>query len=436
MITAFQAIISYLKSLFFHQWKRKAFAFFLSIFVWFMVNQSLTTTRTILNIPIRVTNLPENYTIEGLASNGKLNKKMNLTLVGNKEIIDPLESSDLEIVVDAEGQTREWPVVISKKNLITNNPDLDLMQGISKVHHAPISLVPSKLVTEKINVHVASPTGEAPRGYQFLDIWPYKFELNITGPEEVIKRVKYRELKLAFNLSDVTKKELDKMSQDQEEGKCKVVSFPIPDSWKIVNIPSLSDVPITISDPQAKLLRMDFIRYEFLPIETKIPIQFFFHSSLIGLYTPFDIKILCQDPICHNEGLYYLNVPLYASGVDKTFIELVKDHIQIVVDVNADMRKSLNWSAQVICSQKLEDSYVETLQSGLDDEDLKDLNFNQRQEYLRNRFRSYMQRIRLFHTNGSKLYLQFKMEESKIIASMKPAPNLKANAVSMWDDDE
>lgn len=436
MITAFQAIITYLKTLFFHQWKRKTFAFFLSIFVWFMVNQSLTTTRTILNIPIRVINLAPNYTIEGLSSNGKLNKKINLTLVGNKEVIDPLESSDLEIVVDAENQTTEWPIILSKKNLVANNPELDLMQGISKVHHAPFSLIPAKLITEKINIHVDSPTGEAPRGYQFLDIWPYKFELTIKGPEEVINRIKHRDFKLAFNLSDVSKKELDKLNKEDEEGACKVVSFPIPDSWKIVNIPSLSDTPITISDPQAKLLRMDFIRYEFLPIETKIPIQFFFHSSLIGFYSPFDIKILCQNPICHHEGLYYLDVPLYASGVDKTFIELVKDHIQIVVDVDAGMRQSLNWSAQIICSQKLEDSYVEILQSGLDDEDLKQLNFNQRQEYLRNRFRSYMQRIRLFHTNGSKLHLQFKMEDSKILASMKPSINLNGNAVSVWDEDE
>jgi len=436
MITAIQAILSYLKSLFFHQWKRKTFAFLLSIFVWFMVNHSLTTTRSILNVPIRVINLPANYTIDGMNSNGKLNKKLNINLVGNKETLDPLEATDIEIVIDAEGHTREWPVNLTKKNLVANNPEIDLSQSISKIHHAPLSITPSKLVTEKVKVHVASPTGEAPRGYQFLDIWPYKFELNITGPEEVINKVKYRELKLAFNLSDVTKKELDTICKGVEEDKCKVVSYPIPDSWKILNIPALSDTPITITDPQAKLLRMDFIRYEFLPIETKIPIHFFFHPSLMGLYSPFDIKIQCQEPLCHHEGLYFLNVPLYASGVDKTFIELVKDHIQIVVDVNAEMRKSLNWSAQVICSQKLEDTYVETLQSGLDDEDLKDLNFNQRQEYLRNRFRSYMQRIRLFHTNGSKLALQFKMDDSKILASMKPASTLGNNSLNRWDDDE
>ena len=190
-----------------------------------------------------------------------------------------------------------------------------------------------------------------------------------------------------------------------------------------------------INDPQAKLLRFDFIRYEYLPIETKIPVHFYFHPSLLGLYSPEDIKIHAEEPICFHKGLYYLDLPLYASGVDKTFLEVIKNHIQIAIDVNAELRKPLNWSVQIISAQKLEDEYVEHLLAELDHEDLRFMQFNQRQEYLRNRFRSYMQRLRLMNVNGSKLSMNFKMDDLKILAKIKN--NILPNEqIIAWEEDE
>jgi hypothetical protein len=423
MMVLVQTIASYLKSLFFYQWKRKFFAGLLSIFFWFIVNHSLTTTRTLIGVPLRVLNLPPSLTIEGIQSQGRLSKKINLTLKGNKELIDPLQASDFEIVLDALNHSGEWPISISKKNLVSINPEIDFSSGISKVLYQPFSLQLSKLITEKMTIYVTAPTGEAPRGYQFLDVWPYKLVLTVTGPEEVLKKARHRDHKLTLNLSDVTKKQLDLLSQGHEEGKCDVVSFPIPESWKTLMVASISDAPLIINDPQAKLLRFDFIRYEYLPIETKIPIQFFYHPSLLGLYSPQDITIEANEPICFQKGLYYLDFPLYASGVDRTFLETVKDHIQIVVDVNTELRKPLNWSVQIISAQKLEDDYVEHLLIGLDDEDLRLMQFNQRQEYLRNRFRSYMQRLRLININGSKLSMSFRMDDLKLHTTVhKPYP--------------
>jgi hypothetical protein len=435
MIALIETILAHFKSLFFNQWKRKLFAGLLSIFFWFIVNHSLTTTRTLINVPIRVVHLPPNMTIEGIQANGSLSKKINLTFIGNKELIDHLQSSDIEIVLDAENQSGDWQVGLTKKNLFSLNPDLDLSSGISKVLHQPFTLKLAKLVTEKMPVTITSPIGEAPRGYQFLDVWPYKLELTVTGPEDVLSKARHRELKLTFNLSEVTKKQLDMLGQGHDESKCDVVSFPIPESWKNINIPSISETPIMINDPQAKLLRFDFIRYEFLPIETKIPVHFYFHPSLLGLYSPEDIKINAEEPICFHKGLYYLDLPLYASGVDKTFLEVIKNHIQIAVDVNAELRKPLNWSVQIISAQKLEDEYVEHLLAELDHEDLRFMQFNQRQEYLRNRFRSYMQRLRLMNVNGSKLSMNFKMDNLKILAKVKN--NIMPNEqIVAWEEDE
>lgn len=418
MIAVLQTILNYVKSIFVYQWKRKAFAILLSTFFWFIVNHSLTTTRTFLNVPIKVVNLPPSMTIEGIQPGGRLSKKTTLTVTGNKELIEPLQSSDFEVVLDASLKTQDEPLLITKKNLVALNPDIDISSGILKVKSPPFNLQLTKLVTEKMTVHITSPTGEAPRGYQFLDVWPYKLELTVTGPEDVLKKARHRDLKLTFNLSDVSKKQLDMLTQGHEEGKCDVVSFPIPEAWKTLVVPSISDTPLMINDPQSKLLRFDFIRYEYLPIESKIPIHFFYHPSLLGLYAPEEIEIAVNDPICYHKGLYYLNLPLYASGVDKTFIETVKDNIQIVVDVNSEFRKPLNWSVQIITCQKLEDEYVEKVLSELDDEDLRLMQFNQRQEYLRNRFRSYMQRLRLININGSKLSMSFRMDEFRITSQV------------------
>jgi hypothetical protein len=431
MIAVAQTILSYFRSIFFYQWKRKLFAGLLSIFFWIVVNHSLSTTRTLISVPIRVTNLPPSVTIEGLQSNGRLSKKINLTILGNKELIEP---SDIEVVLDAENRFEEWPIAITKKNLVSINPEVDLSSGISKVIYQPFSLQLSKLVTEKITVSITSPTGEAPRGYQFLDVWPYRLELTVTGPEDVLKKARHRDLKLTFNLSEISKKQLDILSQGHEEGKCDVVSFPIPESWKTISIPSISETPLMINDPQAKLLRFDFIRYEYLPIDTKIPFNFFFHPSLLSLYSPQEIQILNTDPICDFKGLYYLDLPLYASGVDKTFLEIVKDHIQIVVDVNAEIRKPLNWSVQIVSAQKLEDAYIEHLLSELDDEDLRLMQFSQRQEYFRNRFRSYMQRLRLINLDGSKLSLNFKLDELKIQTAVNL--NTVSHGALPWEDHE
>jgi hypothetical protein len=435
MIPVIQTILSYLKSIFIYQWKRKVFASLLSIFFWFIVNHSLTTTRTFLSVPVRVVNLPPSLTIEGMQPGGRLNKKINLTIKGNKELIEPLQSTDFEVVVDVNGKTGEIEMPITKKNLFASNPDMDISSGIIKVISPPFSLKMTKLVTEKMTVHITSPTGEAPRGYQFLDVWPYKLELTVTGPEEVLKKARYRDLKLTFNLSDVSKKQLDLLTQGHEEGKCDVVSFQIPESWKTISIPSISDTPLMINDPQSKLLRFDFIRYEYLPIDSKIPIHFFYHPSLLGLYSPEEINVAVNEPIRFQKGLYYLDLPLYASGVDKTFIETVKDHIQIIVDVNAEFRRPLNWSVQIISCQKLEDEYVEKVLAELDDEDLRLMQFNQRQEYLRNRFRSYMQRLRLINVNGSKLSMSFRLDDLKITSQVHQT-FVNSSQTLTWDDND
>ena len=53
---------------------------------------------------------------------------------------------------------------------------------ISRVSPYDMIIRQSKLVTEKIPVLVTQPIGEAPKGYQFLDVWPYQLFVTVTRP--------------------------------------------------------------------------------------------------------------------------------------------------------------------------------------------------------------------------------------------------------------
>jgi hypothetical protein len=171
---------SFLIKLFLEHWHRKLVSVLLASIIWFVVNHSMTTTKTIDNIPVRVTNLPPQKTIEGMQVNGILNKRISLTMNGSKNALDELTGKDIEVLIDASGKSDEWIATIDKKNISSLNPDLDPAKMISKVTPIEMIVRQSKLVNEKIPVLVTRPIGEAPKGYQFLDVWPYHLSVTVS----------------------------------------------------------------------------------------------------------------------------------------------------------------------------------------------------------------------------------------------------------------
>ena len=91
---------------FFRNWQRKTLSVFLAVFLWLFVTRSLISTRTFANVGIRVTNIPEHKTIEGLQTDGILDRKVTLTLTGNGHLIQELTPEDLIIDVDASNIVR------------------------------------------------------------------------------------------------------------------------------------------------------------------------------------------------------------------------------------------------------------------------------------------------------------------------------------------
>jgi hypothetical protein len=400
--------------IFIQDWSRKLISIVLAVIIWLIVNQTMTSTRNISNVPVRIVHLPPGKTVEGMQPNGRLAKKLTLTVVGNKDLIDELMPSDLEVVIDASDKPDEWVVTIDKKNLVSLNPEIDISHGVFRVYHPNLVIRLTRLITEQIPIVITEPIGEAPRGYQFLDVWPYHLTLTVSGPEEVIKRLKAKEQRITFNLSEISKSQLDDLAL-KSETNTEVVSYFVPEQWKQINIPILSDSPIEIDDPQAKALRIDFVRCNLLPINAPLQFSLFFPIETLQLLNPENTFFAPNKLAQMINGAPVISQPLYANGVDSLFLETVREMIEIVVIVAPKSEKKLlDWSVQFVNPRRLEDKYVLTLMSDVSDKDIRLMQPSLREEYLRNRFRSYMNRFQLFHLDDSRFELAISLVGNQI----------------------
>lgn len=409
---------SLLIRLFLHNWPRKLISFVLSMIIWFVVSQSMATTRTISNIGVRITNIPEGKTVEGLLPSGLLQKRVSLTITGNKTLLDDLTPNDLEIVLDATHQTKEWVANITKKHLTALTPELNLSSHINKISHKNFIVKLSNLVTERVPVIITQPIGQAPKGYEFLDIWPYQLHLMISGPEDIVKEVKNRGIKLTFNLNDITEAQLDDIQSPLGDHISDVVSFYVPKHWKNVSIPLLSSGVISIDDPDAKHLRIDFVRSELTALSHPIPINLFIPPSVASAASMQKISIAPSELIENKNGLKLIPQPLYAKGVSDLFLQIVGNMIDfvVVVDPKSDHQK-LEGSLQFINAKVLEDRFVSMLMSDALDDSMTGMQPKVREDYLRNRFRSYVNRFKLYKASGEPYDISIYLTGNKIMIS-------------------
>jgi hypothetical protein len=406
-------MISLLRRIFIDNWVKKLISLILAIIVWFVVDHSLTSTKTINTIGVRVINLPQGKTINGLQPSGLLNKRFSLTIAGKKSHLEEISPSDLEIMIDGSEFSNENIINIQKKHLVSLNPELSIANHINKVYTKTMVLNLVPFATEKIPVYVSHPIGEAPKGYQFLDVWPYHLNMSVSGPDEIIKKLKARGLKLTFNMNDISRSELERINSKRQKN---VVSYFIPEEWKSINIPTISDLPIRIDDVDAKFLRIDFIRSDTIALNFSIPVSLFFPSDYKGPQNPANINIGSGDLISSLKGLKILNKPLYTKGVSELFVKTVKDMVLLSVNMtNVNDEENIGWSIQFINPQELEDRYVTTMITEINDEELKEMHPTLREEHLRNRFRNYMNRFELFTADDQPLNLSIQLKGKEIV---------------------
>ena len=403
-----------LQRLFLDNWHRKLLSLILAMIIWMVVSHQMTVTKHVSNIPVRVDHLPAEKTIENMQVNGILNKRITLTITANKSVMDDLTGKDFEVIIDARGKPDQWIATINKKNLVSLNPDLDIAKSITRVVPYDLIIKQSKLVTEKIPILISQPIGEPPKGYQFLDVWPYQLYVTVTGPEETVKRLKARGQKLTFNLSDITYSELDALQSHQNQDHSEEVSFYVPNAWKKINLPMLSDSAVEIDDTQAKDLRIDFTRQDLIPIGTPLPVSIFFSPKYSSTLNPDTYSLATNDFLVKKNGIRMITHPLYAQGVSRLFVDIVKDMLQIlVIAVPKTERESLLWNCQFVYPHELEDRYVAKVMSE-SSEDAGDLQPHATEEYLRNRFRNYMNRFRLYTAKNDKLNLKIELQANTI----------------------
>lgn len=397
-------MIGFLRRLLFDNWQRKIIALISAFIIWFLINNSITITKTIPNVPIRIINLPANKTIAGLLPSGVLDERINVTVSGSKTIVEELNSNDIEIVIDADNKGDQWIAKVDKRSLVSLNPEIDLSHNISEVLQNEFVIHLSPLIKEKVPV-VAKVIGEPPHGYQFLDVWPQFLTQTVSGPEDDVRELQEKGLELIIDLSLISSTDLL-----EEKEKADEVSFPIPTSWKKVAIPFQKNIMQELNDPEAHYLRVDFLKRTFLSLETPIPISLFFPLSSSETINP-DTFSLDQSPIIEKlHGIQILKMPLFAKNVSKRFLDAVRNNLEIVITVGY----TPTWSLEFINPRSLENVYVS---EALFDKDLNDLQAELKEGYLRNRFHTYMRDLKLFTDEERKLKLNIEFVDSKIVVN-------------------
>lgn len=406
---------SLIAQLFLHNWQRKLVAVLTAIFIWLFVNHSISETKTISNVPVRIINLPIDKTIQGLLPNGVLSRRITLTLTGSKNIVEELEPGDLEVLLDAStADNDDWIVNVSKKNLVSLNPSIDLIQHISQVDHSEFVIKLSKLVTAKIPLTIEPPKGAAPQGYEYLDIWPQHLIQTISGPEEEIQKLKDTGLEITYDLSEISKADLDGVKNNIRNDE---VSYSIPKKWKQVTIPFRPHSAEEFNDPEAQNLHMDFLRKELIPLDRQIPVRLFFPLDDLDQLNPETVSFEINDDINKKSGLAIFIKPLFASGVSRLFIDVIRNSMEIVIiAAPPNKRKVLSWSLQFIQPRELEDIYVAfSIANATTGRGLPKTISKKQEETLRKRFRDYMQHMTLYLSNNTKLHLKSTLESNNQI---------------------
>jgi hypothetical protein len=399
----------------FHNWQRKLIALLSAIVIWVLVDQSITSTKTLTGVLTKVINLPEGKTISGMSPDGTLNRRMSLVVSGKKNTIDNLESNDIEIILDATNVPDEWIVQIGKKNLVSLNPKIDLTRHINNVSHQELVVNLSNLITDKIPIKIR-PKGNPPEGYRYLGVWPYDLVQTVSGPEEQVLALRAKGIKLTFDLNTITKEELETLSKVNPKDYEDEISFPMPEAWKKVLIPFLGNSLQVINDPLASELRLEFLHTEYIKIKTPLPLTIFIplgenNSKLRSKNLKFDGSALIN---AESTPPIFIK-PIFAYKVSRLFWDIVQKWTTLVITANHENSEiRLNWSPLFINPNHLEDEYVAYLRKRYEGNEMDESANERREMHWRYRFRDYLMNFTLYSSPGTKLKLNPILKDDSI----------------------
>ena len=410
--------LSILKRIFITNWPRKIIALFTAILVWFLVNQSIATTRTIADVRVRIINIVPDKTVIGLLPGENiLSKKVVLNVMGNKSVVDELRSTDIEVVINADGHKESWIASIDKRNIVNLNQDIDFSRYIRSVSTSDLYIKLSKLITDDIPIIVNTPIGEAPKGFIFLDILPKQLSQKVSGPEEQVRALKERGLELTLNLNRITEAELNNLFN--KNGQREEISFKVPDSWKKITIPFKNNSLETINDHRADLLSINFLKQEFISLDIEIPITIFFPLKYSSTINPQTYSLATNDIVQKKNGLKRLTMPLYVRDVSRLFVEIVKDNLLlIVIAAPQSVEENLHWDLNFIDEKALEDLFFDSSLKDMKLQYSDDPNFAKLSEQIiRSRFRDYLRNLVVYTKDKKPLKLNAHLEVNTVTLS-------------------
>lgn len=406
-----------IKKFFLNNWQRKLVAILTAVTIWLYVSHSITETKTIRSVPIRLINLPPEKTAIGLLSNGMMNRRINLTLLGTKEAIAELEPGDLEVVLDAsQAPADDWVIHIAKKNLLSLNPSLNLLHSIMSISHPEFVIKLSPLIRAKIPITIPEPIGSPPEGYEFIDAWPQQLWQEVSGPKEEVHKLQSEGLILQLDLSQITKEELDAVSMTKEGVEDNEIYYIVPKRQKVVTIPFCGGAIETINDPWAQQLHLNFLRKEPLLLEQKVPLRLFFPVTVLDQLNPASYFLAIKGPVGQLQAMTVWDKPLYVRDVSKLFLKVVHDYIEISIEATGS-DPLFTWGFDVIGAHALENKYVKlAMQALLTGENvfMEEGSVKKQKELLRQRFRDYLQKMRLYETPQKPLAIGIKILNNEI----------------------
>ena len=387
-------------------WEQKVVAIIMALVIWLFLWSSLTDTTTIPNVPIRVVNMPSDKTIVGILPNGLLNRRISLTITGSKGMVDALEPGDIEVVLDASTFEHDDQVLkITRKNLVSLNPNIDLSHSIETIEHPEFVIKLSKLITGKIPIKIHPPIGHPPKGYVYLDIWPQKLVQTMTGPAEQIEALESKGLDLILDFSHIYKNDLDRIKSSRENYHDDEVSYFIPSNLKKIPVPFRNHTLEDINDPEVQNLHIDFLRKEFLPIERYLPVRLFYPFFSLDKLNPKTFPLNTEVTIETKYDLPFLPMNLYVKDVSRLFLEVVRDNMVISVVAN-DENGDLPWGLSVIAPHELENKYVSHLIThNVEGKSTEPRHSRKREEHLRARFRNFLSNLTLYTAPDKKFDL-------------------------------
>lgn len=401
-----------------YKWPQKLISLVIALVVWIVIDQSMTITQTYQGVNVRVINIPEKMSIPGISHSG-IYRKVTLEITGKQALLRHLNSSDLEIIIDASRKKGVWVQAVLKDNLISKNPEIDIKKGIKKVESLPpyIQINMEKVATAMVSVRLAPPIGSAPKEFKFLNIYPKHTKIPISGPKKIIDNLKKRELRLRIDFNDIKHNEWESLFKQESDNSHnnKALIFSPPKELLKVNIPEIRSAPFYLHESEAKQIHLDFLKNDYHPIGYPIPVTLYFSPRFLHQKKQNSLSIL-GNVIQNFNGVPILKDQIYAYGVSNLFLDCIRNNIQCVVAIPHDTQyEKITWYISIGNLHTLEKRYVETsmhlAKHSQDDPEI----IETKKSVHRNRFRYFLTTIKFYDKDHKQLDFEFKLEKDKVI---------------------